>query len=1340
MAFPGARKSINKKALALLIAILTIAVAASAGMSSATYRIDRSSANSGSDTPTGGAAYRAFPHVFGGAATGQSFSGNYQINHGSIGGILRSGDQIYVDPLWTAQGDVDADPTVGVAGCNPAAVSLVYGVNAFNSITAGVVAVNSGGTVYVLNGTYQEENIAVTKPMTIVGYDESTSGCLGLSGQAGAIVEPATSIPGGKTLFNVASSDVTIRDLTLEGDTASFAAAYEADFGVYVLDATASIDNVTLRNLTVRNFGDHGAYFLAPNTAGYQVANCDFQILGDYVGGSVDGGAVLFGGASGSMTGGSVTMATNGVSILGGDTAAMAPLTGSGAIPEVDVTGVSFLSVGGGGSNGQGAIAYLNNAIGVANSNSLMGIHRGIQVGSMVTTGTVEVSENVVTGPAFVGLDINNLEAPTPVSPPSTVDATSNTLMGVMDAAAISVRYIGRDSVGSTAPANVNLTANRLSSIDTSALSTYGVFVSGVDTGFGQVFVADNAIVATPTLASGIGVSVHTTDQVFGTATDNEAVGVQLYGNTITGWPQGVSVISVDNGGLPGATVDVLVGGVSSNSITGGNFGIEVDGQAAAATITDNLAISNNSIGIAATGGSYADIRNNRIAGNIGMAVQADTDALVNLENNYIGVPSSPATGVYADNAGTVDMGGGLFGSAGGNTFDVADSSAAVQLVAFLPGTVRAEGNTWQSGGVTYNGAVAVDDMIFDGDLDNPLGEGATAGPLDFIPFNAGTLQSPITLDGAASRGLAGYGTTLFRALSDGVEAVATGGTVDVVTANYYSLRYDPDSIYQVLGTRIDRPMSLVGDAPGGPIVYPMGNDVGTSASVVVDGSALNLFEIQSDDVAMSNMVLDGDNPAIPGGASQNGADVNARNAVVIDHTIADGPDNLSFDNVAARNFYYKGIASNGSASDPSDALAVNNSRFDNISGQGDEAGAIALSTLTNTSITSNTIDLVGLGIDVTPTDATSTHTISYNALSNVANLGINANIISNAARFDISGNTLAMGPTANKAIAVESITATAQAIVSGNDVQSGSGILLAVRDVDPDSLILAQANDLISTSGLTIGVQVEATERVTTSTTGLQLVSNQIDNHTIGVDVIGGTAPTVNIGTVLRRNALDGNATGVSLVTGPGGAETEVLVGGDTIAETNAFTNSGTGVFVSGQFSEATVLNQYTPFDTQTYGVWAEGAAKVIVRASRFDNSTSAAIALTDNGTEMLIEKNRLAGDTNQVGVLIDNNAQASMGPGVPGNDVSSLYFAGAQSLGTNRFWNYTGVGGHFAIHNLSARDQNAENNDFGTVDLLTIEGVVEHQPDNGQGLVLFDPPMAPFTTIEDWAVLQRE
>ena len=47
--------------------------------------------------------------------------------------------------------------------------TLIYGQNAFSTIQAGVDAAASGGTVYVLPGTYTESDISLNQAVSVVG-------------------------------------------------------------------------------------------------------------------------------------------------------------------------------------------------------------------------------------------------------------------------------------------------------------------------------------------------------------------------------------------------------------------------------------------------------------------------------------------------------------------------------------------------------------------------------------------------------------------------------------------------------------------------------------------------------------------------------------------------------------------------------------------------------------------------------------------------------------------------------------------------------------------------------------------------------------------------------------------------------------------------------------------------------------------------------------------------------------------------------------------------------------------------------------------------------------------
>ena len=92
------------------------------------------------------------------------------------------GNTVWVSGNWVddtnpagplTAGDTVAAPT-GETAPNLGSGTLIYGVNAFSTIQDGVTNVDTGGTVYVLPGTYVE-NVTISKPLTLSGAGQTGS-------------------------------------------------------------------------------------------------------------------------------------------------------------------------------------------------------------------------------------------------------------------------------------------------------------------------------------------------------------------------------------------------------------------------------------------------------------------------------------------------------------------------------------------------------------------------------------------------------------------------------------------------------------------------------------------------------------------------------------------------------------------------------------------------------------------------------------------------------------------------------------------------------------------------------------------------------------------------------------------------------------------------------------------------------------------------------------------------------------------------------------------------------------------------------------------------------------
>src|SRR5690606_6267207 len=170
------------------------------------------------------------------------------------------------------------------------------------------------------------------------------------------------------------------------------------------------------------------------------------------------------------------------------------------------------------------------------------------------------------------------------------------------------------------------------------------------------------------------------------------------------------------------------------------------------------------------------------------------------------------------------------------------------------------------------------------------------------------------------------------------------GGHLSQVSAGTY-----PENVLVNKSLRID------GAGDGQTIVVPSFTGLICSGASICAGSS-NVIRIAADDVTISDLTVDGDNPALTSGTVVGGADLDARNGIITDHTIMGNSSGLTVINVTVQNIYLRGIYSSTGG-----AFTFTNNTVTNVRG---EAGSIAMMNFGGSgTFAGNTVSLCNDGI-----------------------------------------------------------------------------------------------------------------------------------------------------------------------------------------------------------------------------------------------------------------------------------------------------------------------------------------------------------------------------------------
>jgi hypothetical protein len=232
-------------------------------------------------------------------------------------------------------------------------------------------------------------------------------------------------------------------------------------------------------------------------------------------------------------------------------------------------------------------------------------------------------------------------------------------------------------------------------------------------------------------------------------------------------------------------------------------------------------------------------------------------------------------------------------------TYSGTDGTAYGDVINFTPYLVNAEANWWCS--ISY---ATILSHVY--------------GSVDFDPWCSDATHTNCTLtnppmvvwvddswSGSSPGDIVGghiFGYDAFSTIATGLAAVGATGTVNVLAGTYAE------------NLTITKAVSLLGVGESSVTLYPaLSAPNPPPGGGSLPAGASNMILVQSSDVTVSGMKLDGDNPGLTSGLIRGGADLDARNGIITNHLLSIVYNNLTVHDCTIKNIYLRGVyASSG--------------------------------------------------------------------------------------------------------------------------------------------------------------------------------------------------------------------------------------------------------------------------------------------------------------------------------------------------------------------------------------------------------------------------------------------
>ena len=212
-----------------------------------------------------------------------------------------------VSGLGQAGDQANLNATINAATVTGDAITVNVDDAPSGQIQDGVDVAASGATVNVLAGTYTE-NLTIPKSLTLTGAGEADTKIIPAVSSVGLGIDVGTL--GGSTVILVDANNVTVQNLTIDGDNPTLPSGNPAIGGADIDAQTGIVTNfnrpftytgMTVKNVTVQNIFLRGIEFADGGDNGNGEFDFEYNTVANVQGDDIDSAAIFNSGGNGTI-------------------------------------------------------------------------------------------------------------------------------------------------------------------------------------------------------------------------------------------------------------------------------------------------------------------------------------------------------------------------------------------------------------------------------------------------------------------------------------------------------------------------------------------------------------------------------------------------------------------------------------------------------------------------------------------------------------------------------------------------------------------------------------------------------------------------------------------------------------------------------------------------------------------------------------------------------------------------------------------------------------------------------------------------------------------------------